>query len=551
MSETTSTPTKRPRTDAERAELASLLVERDRRAAARAKAEREAAEAKRLAALETADLMRFMPLVSPDYHEPLHLAPVVDLFERVLRGECIRACVSVPTQHGKTETVLHGLAYLLKHRPSWPMIYSTYQQDQSEDKSHRARAIARSAIVELAPDRQNLAMWRTSSGGGMVFTSVRGPGSGQPAVLCVLDDPYKDRAAAMSPAIRRDVRNHFSSVLMQRGQEGMSLLVVHTRWEEVDLIGDIERGEFGPRSKIRGDGGWEIVNLPMLALDDGSPAPRPYTTATRVLNPRRSTADGRGFGWTLEGAITKLQNTPERDAESMMQGRPRSSKDGALWTWSHITPWRVEAEPERSRCEVFVDPNASTDANASKADDAGIVTIARGIDGRGYVLDDSSGHVGVDGWPARAVAAYRAHQAHSICAEADGGGAMVEKTIRAWLMSEALEKSRATGKHVAPEPIVIRLVKVAARGDKRGRCETVRELYGDPETGRPSVVSHVGTHNRLERSMTSHDFATNNRSPGDLDALSLGLWELLLTKTNTVVNDTPPASVGVEINEGF
>lgn len=473
--------------------------------------------------------MQFVPLVSPQFIEPYHLAPLIDLFERVHRGERVRACISIPTQHGKTEGLLHGVAYLLKHHPSWPFIYSTYQQEQSDDKSHRARAIAREAGVDLAPDRQNLHMWRTAKGGGCVFTSVGGPGSGQPAALGILDDPYKGRKEARSEAVRRDVENHFSSVLLQRGQEGMSIFVVHTRWEDPDLIGRIEAGAFGD--------GWEIVNLPMLSEQDATgrwvPSPRPYTTATRVLNPSTKTADGRVFGWTLDGAREQLLLLPEHDAESMGQGRPRRSVDGALWTWDTIRPWRVKEEPPRSRCEVYVDPNASDDATAAKADDAGIVTIARGVDGRAYVLDDTSGHVGVDGWAARAVASYRTHKASAICAESDGGGAMVEKTIRAWLLAEALEKSRATGHHVEPERVLVRLVRVGSRGDKRGRAETVRHLYGDPTTGRPSVVSHVGHHDRLERSMTTHDFATTRRSPGDLDALSLGLTEMMLATAQT------------------
>ena len=230
-----------------------------------------------------------------------------------------------------------------------------------------------------------------------------------------------------------------------------------------------------------------------------------------------------------EGARRQLVSMGDK-ADALAQGIPRTQVEGALWTWDTIRPWRLAAEPPRSRCEVYVDPNASDDAVAAKADDAGIVTIARGVDGRAYVLDDASGHVGVDGWAARAVASYRAHKASAICAESDGGGAMVEKTIRAWLLAEALEKSRATGRHVEPENVMVRLVRVGARGDKRGRAETVRHLYGDPVTGRPSVVSHVGHHDRLERSMTTHDFATTRRSPGDLDALSLGLAELMLTQ---------------------
>jgi len=453
---------------------------------------------------------------------PDHLAPVLALFERIARGERVRACVSIPSQHGKSQTVLHALAWLLVRRPTWPLIYLTYQQEQSDDQSHKARGIARAAGVDLAADRANLRMWRTSAGGGCLFTSVDGPGAGQPAQVAVVDDPYKNRAAALSGAVRKQVRDTFSSVVLQRGQETMSVVVVHTRWLEDDLIGDIERGEFGE--------GWEVVNLPMLAEPDGAggwmPSPSPYATATRVLNPQRALPDGRVFGWTLEGARRLLLSLPEHDAESMAQGRPRRRVDGALWQDGDIA--RLDGAPPLSRVVVFVDPNQASEGNASKADDAGIVTLARGQDGNVYVLGDASRRMGVETWAAVAVAEYDAHNAAEIVLEGDGGGELNAQAIRAHLLAEASERSRREGRYVAPRVVPVRVVKVGARGDKRGRCETARALYGDAKSGRVSRVYHVGRHHRLERSMTTHDFATTSRSPGDLDALSLGLSTLVL-----------------------
>ena len=40
--------------------------------------------------------------------------------------------------------------------------------------------------------------------------------------------------------------------------------------------------------------------------------------------------------------------------------------------------------------------------------------------------------------------------------------------------------------------------------------------------------------------MTSHDFATTRRSPGDLDALSLGLAELMLSSSLAPATEAPP-----------
>lgn len=465
-------------------------------------------------------LARFIPRVSEGFGAPEHLRPLTDLFERVARGERVRACISVPPQHGKTETLLHGLAWLLRRDPSQSYAYATYQQDQSNDKSDRARTVAQVAGVALSPTRATLLQWRTTAGGGCLFTSVGGPLTGQNGRAIIFDDPYKNRDAALSEASRRAVWSFFQSAVLTRGQEGMSVIVVHTRWVEDDLIG-----------KLSQRGGWEVVNLPFLMRADGSPATRDagYADAVQVLNPR--TADG--FGWTLEGARKHLIDLDEAVAEALYQGNPRRRADGALWSWENITPWRVEVEPPRSTCSVYVDPNQSSDAAALKADNAGVVTIARGIDGRAYVLDDASGYVGVDTWAERSVTAYRKHRAHSICIEADGGGELNRKAIEAYLLSEALERSKRERRHVEPERILIRLVRVGARGDKRGRAETARTLYGDPRAGRPSMVSHVGYHDRLEQSLTSHDFATTSTSPGPIDALSLGLADLLLGKTAT------------------
>ena len=504
-----STSSKPQRSTDAAAELRALKLEKLRRLERRAEPLRD-----------------FIPRVSPGMVPPDHLAPLLDAFERIRRGDRVRVCVSVPSQHGKSQTVLHALAWILASRPTWPVIYLTYQQEQSDDQSHKARAIARAANVDLAADRANLRMWRTSAGGGCLFTSVDGPGAGQPAQVAVVDDPYKNRGDALSAATRKRVRDTFSSVVLQRGQESMSVVVVHTRWLEDDLIGDIERGEFGE--------GWEIINLPMLADNDGTPSARPYDTAAKVLNPARTLPDGRSFGWTLAGAQALLRSLPENDAESMGQGRPRMRVDGALWQADDIA--RLDAAPPLSRVAVFVDPNQSSEANAHRADNAGVVTIARGQDGNAYILGDASRRMGVQTWAAVAVAEYDAHRAAEIVLEGDGGGELNAQAIRAHLLAEAGEASKAAGRYVEPRFVPVRIVKVGARGDKRGRCETARNLYGDTKAGRSSRVYHVGRLAGLERTMTAHDFATSQKSPGDLDALSLGLHEILLS----VAPPSPP-----------
>ena len=158
--------------------------------------------------------------------------------------------------------------------------------------------------------------------------------------------------------------------------------------------------------------------------------------------------------------------------------------------------------------------------------------------------------MGVTTWAAVAVAEYDAHRAAEIVLEGDGGGELNAQAIRAHLLAEAGEASKAAGRYVEPRFVPVRVVKVGARGDKRGRCETARNLYGDTKAGRSSRVYHVGRCAGLEKTMTTHDFATTSKSPGDLDALSLGLHELLLIGTVTR-SDASPRLAPIDRAENF
>ena len=154
-------------------------------------------------------LLDFVPRASPELTRPDHLAKIADVFRRIEAGERVRVCISVPPQHGKTEMVLHGIAQLLAAHPTWSFGYATYQQDQSDDKSDRARGIARRAGVTLSETRANLRQWRTTAGGGCLFTSVGGPLTGQGAMALFFDDPYKNRQEALYDALMYELNNWF------------------------------------------------------------------------------------------------------------------------------------------------------------------------------------------------------------------------------------------------------------------------------------------------------------------------------------------------------
>ena len=203
-----------------------------------------------------AGLLDAIPRVSPRYEPPVHLAPVVELLERS-RREPVRGLVSVPPRHGKTELIAHGLAWLLSRDPRRTHAYVTYAAQVAYSKSRSIRDYARTLGVPIRPDAEALHEWRTPERGGLLATGIGGPltGHGVDGVL-VVDDPTKNREEAESAVLREKNHGWFTSVAMTRVEPRGSVIVVHTRWHEDDLIG-----------RLAGEADWEYVNLPAIAPD--------------------------------------------------------------------------------------------------------------------------------------------------------------------------------------------------------------------------------------------------------------------------------------------
>jgi phage terminase large subunit-like protein len=153
---------------------------------------------------------------------------------------------------------------------------------------------------------------------------------------------------------------------------------------------------------------------------------------------------------------------------------------GALWRRSNLDEYRVKPAqlPDMKRIVVAVDPaaKAKESQRGDNGAETGIVTCGLGVDGRGYVLDDSTTIEGPDKWGKLTVAAYRRNEADAIVAEINNGGDMVPFVIR------------------SVDPNIKVIVVTASRG-KVTRAEPVSALY---DQGR---ISHVGCFPQLEDQM--------------------------------------------------
>ena len=176
---------------------------------------------------------------------------------------------------------------------------------------------------------------------------------------------------------------------------------------------------------------------------------------------------------------------------------------GALWSRAVIERCRVASLPALVRVVVAVDPSASIGGDA-----CGIIALALGADGLGYVLEDATiSGATPEGWARAVVACAARHGADRVVAEANNGGDMVKSVLIA-----------------ADAALPVRLVR-ASHG-KVARAEPVAALY---EGGR---VRHLGAFPALEDELcgliTGGGYEGPGRSPDRADALVWGLSELLI-----------------------
>ncbi len=163
-------------------------------------------------------------------------------------------------------------------------------------------------------------------------------------------------------------------------------------------------------------------------------------------------------------------------------------------------------------CVVGVDPAATS---KSESAETGIVVVARGSDGDGYVLGDYSLRGTPNTWGGAAVQAYRDWRADRITPETNNGGEMVVNTLQ------------TIDPNVPVNPVH------ASRG-KATRAEPVSALY---EQGR---VHHIGTFPELEDQMTQ--WVPGMASPDRMDALVWGATDALL-EGDAAFTDLPTETV--------
>lgn len=280
------------------------------------------------------DLASFAKAHFPSFQYAKHLYPLVDALHKVEAGTIDRLMVFMPPRHSKSLLTSQMFpAWFLGRHPDQYVISSAYGQALTIDFGTTVKNIVTSDLYKLTFPEAGLAgksgsalRLRFDEGGRYHAVGIGGPVTGRGAHVMLIDDPYKLSEEAQSETYRRKIEEWYKSVAYTRLQSGGRIIVIQTRWHELDLSGWLMREHAHEN--------WHIISMPAIAEED------------EVYNGEVWRRQGEAL-WPDFLDLEKLARTKQAIGsatwEALYQQRP-SAREGAIYKrdW-----WVIVKEEDR------------------------------------------------------------------------------------------------------------------------------------------------------------------------------------------------------------
>lgn len=193
-----------------------------------------------------------------------------------------RLGIFMPPRHGKSElTSRYTPAWFLGTNPELRVILTSYGAALSTGWGRKVRDLVDELgelyEITLDPASSRADDWNLDGRrGGMKTAGVGGAITGIGAHLFIVDDPVKDAADAASEVMQDRAWEWWQGTARTRLMPGAGVIVMQTRWHELDLSGrllaqDPTRDELGrklPDGERRDDVDgeeWDVLCLPAIA----------------------------------------------------------------------------------------------------------------------------------------------------------------------------------------------------------------------------------------------------------------------------------------------
>jgi predicted phage terminase large subunit-like protein len=177
---------------------------------------------------------------------------ICNCIDKLIAGELLNdkgipyegICLSQPAQTGKSRCITETLpSYYLGKNPYDHAMEISYGDDLANRFGRRniekINEFGKPLFgIEISPDKKAADEFELSkTRGGMISRGIGAAITGSPSDLTIVDDPYKNRQDADSPTYKQFVINEWLNTIRTRASAKCKYIIVHTRWNEDDLIG--------------------------------------------------------------------------------------------------------------------------------------------------------------------------------------------------------------------------------------------------------------------------------------------------------------------------
>ena len=272
---------------------------------------------------------------------PPHQIAIASSLDNIMSRTVRFQYIAMPPRHGKSEfSSIIFPAFVLGQQPHAQIIHISHSAALSNEFSRQVRDIIRTSPTyrrlfpntKLHPDKQNVAHWKTTAGGGLLSVGIGGGITGHGADYIIIDDPLKE-GDADSPQTLEQIYTWYATAARTRLHPGGAVLIAMTRWHPRDLAGRVLDLMSNPAADQ-----WASLVLPALAQADDALGRQP---GAALWPDRYSSAD-----------LLAVQHLSERLFASLYQQQPRADSD-YLFDISRIAaapPTDFQAGPRAAWC---------------------------------------------------------------------------------------------------------------------------------------------------------------------------------------------------------
>lgn len=252
---------------------------------------------------------------------------ICDCVDKLLNDELINPdgkpyegiCLSQPPQTGKSLCITETApSYYLGRFPYNHAIEISYGEDLAvrfgRRNKQKVEEFGKALFgIELSKHSSSALEFELSkTNGGMISRGIGGQITGSPADFILIDDPYKNRQEADSPSFKKFVNDEWLNTIQTRASAKCKYIVVHTRWNEDDLIGTLLAQE--PEK-------WFEISFPAIAEKDE------LETSGRKLGEALLPEAGKDLAWLINKRKSYEKDPTEggiRAWNALYQQRPSS-----------------------------------------------------------------------------------------------------------------------------------------------------------------------------------------------------------------------------------